>query len=314
MKKKLNKPDDHEIGIIDIHSHLGNIIYQEGGDIIHQKEVRPMSYFDLGWIAKLTKFGQKPRELTGLPRALATYSGRQRIFGATLENMQKAREGTGITKSCVLPVPPNVCFDDLRKASEADPQVIPFAGVDFNRMEELGDQLRRQVAQGAKGMKIHPIIQNVSPVDQRMFDTLDEFSQYDLPILFHTGRVTYYFGDEKKKENMDYGNMELIEKMVAGNRGKTKIILGHAGMAELDYVTDRLTQYPNIFVDTTFQHPERIRTLINAFGSERVLFGSDWPYGDMDFAVQCAREAMESEREIQVKVFRENAKHLLHLN
>ncbi len=314
MENPADKIGNHgEADIIDIHSHLGTIIYEGGGDIIEQKGVKPQSAVDLGWMAKLIKFGEKPRELTGIARKLATYSGRQRIFGATLENMQKAHEGTGIAKSCVLPIPPNVCFDDLKKASEADDRLIPFTGIDFNRMEVFEDRLRSEVERGAKGMKIHPIIQNVSPTDPRMFDVMDAFAKHDLPILFHTGRVTYYFGEERQRENMDYGDMELIEEMVAGNRGQTKIILGHAGMAELDYVIERMPQYPNVFVDTTFQHPQRISTLINAFGSERVLFGSDWPYGDMQLAVDCAKEAMQGEKEIQARVFRENAKNLLRL-
>ena len=171
MEKPTDKIGDRdEADIIDIHSHLGTIIYEWGKDIIDQKGVKPQSSIDLGWMAKLMKFGQKPRELTGIARKLATYSGRQRIFGATLENMQKAREGTGITKSCTLPVPPNVCFDDLKKAANADSRVIPFTGIDFNEMEGFEDRLRSDVEHGAKGMKIHPIIQNVSPVDQRMLD------------------------------------------------------------------------------------------------------------------------------------------------
>jgi len=315
MKKSSGLPEIDNGEIIDIHSHLGNMLYNGGGNVIGQKGVKPMSALDLGFIASLVKFGKKPRELTGIARTLATYFGRQRIAGATLENMQKARVGTGIGKSCCLPVPPNVCFDDLKKAHHDDSRVIPFTGVDFDQIEGFEQRLRSDVSRGAKGMKIHPIIQNVSPIDQRMFDVLDEFAQYDLPILFHTGRVTYYFWEEKAKENVDYGNMELLERMIAGNRARTKIILGHAGMSELDYVLAKMPQHPNVYVDTTFQHPLRIRSLIKAFGSERVLFGSDWPYGDMKLAVKCARLALEQEndRQTTARVLRENAKNLLHL-
>jgi len=315
MKKScgLSELDDSEI--IDIHSHLGDILYEGGGSIINQKGVKPMSALDMGWVASLVKYGEKPRELTGMARTLATYFGRQRIAGATLENMQTARVGTGIGRSCCLPVPPNVNFDDIKKAHHDDSRVIPFTGVDFDQIEGFEQRLRSDVSRGAKGMKIHPIIQNVSPVDQRMFDVLDEFSQYDLPILFHTGRVTYYFGEEKAKENVDCGNMELLERMIAGNRDRTKIILGHAGMSELDYVLAKMPRHPNVYVDTTFQHPLRIRSLINAFGSERVLFGSDWPYGDMKLAVKCARLALEQEndRQTTARVLRDNARNLLHL-
>ena len=315
MERVAGIPEIDNEEIIDIHSHLGDILYEGGGSIIDKKGVKPMSTFDMGWVSSLIKFGKKPRELKGIVRKLATYFGRQKIFGATLENMQKARQSTGIGESCCLPVPPHVNFEDLKKAHEDDSRVIPFTGVDFSQMEGFEQRLRSDVSRGAKGMKIHPIIQNVSPTDQRMFDALDEFSQYNLPVLFHTGRVTYYFGKEKAKENINYGNMELLHQMVAGNRGRTKIILGHAGMSELDFVLAKMSRHPNVYVDTTFQHPLRIRRLINSFGSERVLFGSDWPYGDMKLAVKCARLALELEnsRRTTALVLRDNARNLLHL-
>jgi hypothetical protein len=315
MKQELDTPEADDIDIIDIHTHLGAIINENGGDIIDKDGIRPKSYADMTWIAHLVKFGKKPSELKGLARAIATYTGRRRIMGATLQNMRRARAGSGISRSCVLPVPPYVAFNDLKKASAAESTLIPFTGVDFGNMEGFDARLREDVAQGARGMKIHPIIQNVSSVDERMFQVLDEFAQYDLPILFHTGRVTYYFGEERKKENPDNGRMEFIEEMVRQNRGEIKIILGHAGMSQYDYVVERMPRYPNVYVDTTFQHPERIRGLINAFGSERVLFGSDWPYGDIKPHVRFAREALgqENDQVTTSRVLRDNAKNLLHL-
>ena len=114
---------------------------------------------------------------------------------------------------------------------------------------------------------------------------------------------------------MSYGDMELLERMIAANGGRTNIILGHAGMSELDYVTERIPQYPNVFVDTTFQHPGRIKRLLNAFGSERVVFGSDWPYGDMKLAVRCAKLALqrEKDRRVHVRILRDNIRRLIHL-
>ena len=86
-------------------------------------------------------------------------------------------------------------------------------------------------------------------------------------------------------------------------------------MSEFNRVIVNMPKHPNVYVDTTFQHPERMKQLVNAFGSERVLFGSDWPYGDMDLAVDLAKQAFqnESDKKVYARVMRENAKNLLHL-
>jgi uncharacterized protein len=307
-----------DIEIIDAHSHLGDILYEGGGKIIDQKGIPPNSAFlDTAKILALLKykFGEKLKEPNKLLRAMGTYAGRQRNFGATLENMQASLECSDVSKACCLPIPPNVCFDDLKKAQKADSRIIPFTGVDFNDFEGFEAKLQRDVDQGAKGMKIHPIIQNISPEDKRMHQVLESFEKYDLPILFHTGRVTYYFGKDKKKESPDFGKIELIEKLISNSKSRVNIVLGHAGMFEFDYVAEKMARHPNVFVDTTFQHPDRIRKLINAFGSERVLFGSDWPYADRQPAVHCVRLALKQETDcqIQAKIFRNNIKHLIHL-
>lgn len=319
MKTSPNEPEMDDIEIIDAHSHIGNIIYEGGGEIINAKDLKGKNrVFDTGQILGWLKYGgdKKLKPPNKLLRAMATYSGRKRIAGASLENWQTALESSGVSRACCLPVPPNVTFADLKKASEVDDRVIPFTGVDFNDMEGFHDKLRQDVDQGACGMKIHPILQRVSPTDLRMYSVIEEFGRYGLPILFHTGVTSYYFGEERKKERPEFGKMELIERMVAETRGKADIILGHAGIFDLDHVIERMPLYPNVFVDTTFQSPRRIQALINTFGSERVVFGSDWPYGDIEPSVECVRLAVaqESDRRVAERVFRDNIKNLMHLN
>jgi predicted TIM-barrel fold metal-dependent hydrolase len=316
---KPHPQETEDIEIIDAHSHIGNIIYEGGGEIIDAKGLKGKNrVLDTGRILAWLRweFGKKLKRPGKLPRAAATYSGRQRISGASLENWQAALERSGVSRACCLPVPPNVTFEDLKKAKEVEDRVIPFTGVDFDDMDGFHDKLRQDVDQGACGMKIHPILQNVSPTDLRVYSVVEEFGRYGLPILFHTGETSYYFGDERKKENPEYGRMKLIERMVAETRGKADIILGHAGIFDFDHVIERMPLYPNVFVDTTFQSPRRIQALINAFGSERVVFGSDWPYGDVEPSIECVRLALaqESDKRVAERVFRDNIRQLVHLD
>ena len=52
---------------------------------------------------------------------------------------------------------------ELYKAKEKDPSIIPFTGVDFSRHYDFEAALCSDVWRGAKGMKLHPIIQNTDP-------------------------------------------------------------------------------------------------------------------------------------------------------
>ena len=315
MKSK--GPENDSIEIIDAHSHLGNILYEGGGGIIEQKGIKPRNrIFDTSWIMERVSWETaEALDENPLFRAFTTFAERKRNAGATLENMKKAHNQTGIRQACCLPIPPYVTFEDLKRAQTLDDRVIPFTGVDFNHMEDMEGQLRRNVMRGARGMKIHPIIQNISPTDQRVRDVIDEFSQYKLPILFHTGVSSYYFGEELRRENTEFGRLELIEKMAEDTRGRTNIILGHAGLEQNDYVIERMGKYPNVFADTSFLSPKRIRRLINAFGSERVLFGSDWPYSDIEPAKESLEEVLvkETDKRVRVRIFRDNIRKLIQL-
>ena len=313
------KPDileEYDTEIIDVHTHLGDILYPNGGELIDKTGMQAKSLFDTGWLTALFqyKLGEELKEPGKFARSMATYSGRQRNFGATLENMQIELARSGVNRVCCLPIPPNVVFGDLKKAQEKDNRVIPFTGVDFNDMEGFEDRLQQDVENGAKGMKIHPIIQNVSPTDERVRQVVEEFKlRHKLPIIFHTSRSQYYLGKEREKETPDNGRLELMKQFIESLRNDIAIILGHAGMFQFEYVLENLAQYPNVHVDTTFQHPERIQRLLQKFGSHRVIFGSDWPYGDMAPAIMSVEEALEHETDPQVheRVFNRNIKGLM---
>lgn len=316
MKNHSSEADDLEI--IDAHSHIGDCLYEGGGQTIDKKNLKARNrVLDAGWISAI-QHGKLCEELeasSALFRAFIIYSDRKRNAGASLENMQAALGYSGVSRVCCLPIPPNVQFEDLEKARQKEARIIPFTGVDFDSMKGFEKKLQRDVARGAKGLKIHPILQKISPTDECMYQVIEEFGRYDLPILFHTGKTSYYFGKEKIRENPEYGRMESIEKLVAGTRDRANIILGHAGLSEFDYVAERMPRYPNVFVDTTFQNPERIQKLIKAFGSERVLFGSDWPFGDMKPAIEYVRQAVAQEPDprVQTRIFRDNIRNLMHL-
>ncbi|MEW6077443.1 MAG: amidohydrolase family protein [Thermodesulfobacteriota bacterium] len=298
--------------IIDAHSHIGDILYPGGGRIIEQKGVRKKLIFDPITISQMglnRDFG-----MGNLPYRIFLHwiirAEQERNFTATRENARNSMDQAGVTATVCLPLPPYVVFSDVKAAAEKDPGLIPFTGVDFSDTSQLDGQFEADVAAGAKGLKLHPIIQKVSFTDPRMKKAVRSFMRFDLPILFHAGVSNYYVGSEKGQNIPEYGGIKEAAELVAAFP-EAKFIVGHAGMFEVKDVMKLLRGYQNVWVDTSLQSPGTIRNLIEAFGEDKVLFASDWPFGCRKPAIKAVKAACKGNQRLERKLFYENACHLL---
>ena len=84
-----------------------------------------------------------------------------------------------------------------------------------------------------------------------------------------------------------------------------------AGLEDVDDTIELLAGLKNVSVDISFQSPGKIRELIKAFGAERVLYASDWPYGNRIPAVKAVKAACRGDWDLERLIFYENAATLL---
>jgi hypothetical protein len=304
--------------ILDVHGHLGDILYPNGGELIGRLGVEKERVFDPASLAE-SRLHRDPLRLGGLVyRLLArqiTRGERARNATATLENFGRSLDEARISHAVCLPIPPNLRFQDLAQAREKDARIVPFTGVDYTPSEDgafrdPSAELAADVAAGARGLKLHPIIQKIPLTSPETRAALEAFAPYALPVLFHCGISSYYLGAERVKEEPRYGAIRDAAALVRGFPG-VRFIAGHSGLLQVDQVMDLLAPFPNVFVDTSFQSPERVRQLIEAFGPERVLFASDWPYGNRPPALTIVREACRGDRGLERRILFENAAQLL---
>jgi len=300
--------------IIDVHSHLGDILYHNGGELIYKKNVRMPKMFDLQAINE--RGLNRTYGLGALPYALlgywATKAERARNFTATLENMQRSLDEADISYTVCLPIAPHVTFDDLAKAKALDDRIIPFTSIDFTLEGKAKSQVQKDMQNGAYGLKLHPIIQNRRLDDPMVFDVLDGYESFRRPVLVHAGMSQYYLGAEKERNTPEFGKIHYIEALVR-SYSKIDFIIGHAGLFQVDEVMVRLKGLKNVWVDTSFQSPEIIRELIQAFGAERVMYASDWPYGYRLPHIKTVKVACRGDEALENMVFFDNAKHLLRI-
>ena len=212
-----------------------------------------------------------------------------------------------------LPIAPHVTFDDLAEARAVEPRIIAFTSVDFSSNDSPWSRLPHDAKRGACGLKLHPIIQKVPLTDRRTYEALQAWAPIKRPVLTHAGTSQYYLENESDRNRPELGALDHVEEMVR-TFPQTPFIVGHAGLFLVNETIRRLRNIPNVWADTSFQSPGIIRKLMTAFGPEKVLFGSDWPWGSREPHIRAVKAACRGDRALEDLIFRENAAELFQVN
>lgn len=140
------------------------------------------------------------------------------------------------------------------------------------------DELSRVKAEGLRGVKLHPDFQRFEISDPCMDEAYEAMAQLSLPVLFHTGDRRYRFSSPS--------HIPVIRR----RHPHLQIICAHfGGYTEWDEAEECL-KGEDIWVDSSSSffvlNPERVRRLIQHYGEERVLFGSDYPMWSVGDEIQ----------------------------
>jgi predicted TIM-barrel fold metal-dependent hydrolase len=282
--------------IIDAHAHIGDIMHPGGGTLIWKTGVHKRFIWDpiSIWSAMgFRNFGLGNLHYRLLLKQIIVAEQVRNDTG-TLENMRRTMDGLGITHSACMPIFPYVVFADLAEAAKKDPGIIPFTCVDVAAGKNFERQLAADKRAGAKGLKLHAILQNVPLVDERTHMAADAAGKTGLPVLFHCGISHYYKKGEAYRDTPEYGAVDDARNLVRAHPD-VEFVAGHAGMFEMEEVIEKLAPFENVSVDTSVQSTANIRRLLHAFGAGRVLFASDWPFGDPRASLVCAQAACKGD-------------------
>ena len=125
------------------------------------------------------------------------------------------------------------------------------------------------IALGLKGVKLHPDIQKVKLDDPRMHK-MYELCEGRLPMLLHTGDCRY-----------DNSNPNRLIPILEKYPSLTVIGAHFGGWSIWEEATKQLYTYKNFLVDCSSSlyaiSKEKAKELILAYGTDRVLFGTDYP-------------------------------------
>ncbi len=206
------------------------------------------------------------------------YDGVHSFGDGLASSVRKLWEGRGVDHAIIFSVATKLEQVDrintfIASTVEQGGGFFTGLGTVHQDVPDMGAVVDRIVELGLKGVKIHPDTQGCA-IDDRRLLPLYEACGGRIPVLIHTGDSRYDFSNPNR--------MEPVLKMFPG----TTFIGAHfGGWSVWDESTEKLHGYDNFFVDSssTFHwvEPGKVKTYIRTYGSEKVMFGSDFPMWDV---------------------------------
>ena len=144
--------------------------------------------------------------------------------------------------------------------------------------EDIELDVNEIISLGLKGVKLHPDIQKFKIDDYRMLK-IYELCEGRLPILVHTGDHRY-----------DFSNPNRMVPILEIYKNLTVIGAHFGGWSIWEEATEKLSKYKNFYVDCSSSlyaiSPEKAKELIMAYGTNRVLFGTDYPMWEAEDEIE----------------------------
>jgi predicted TIM-barrel fold metal-dependent hydrolase len=169
----------------------------------------------------------------------------------------------------------------------AEERIIPFIFADpvlFG--DAVADEVERCIAQGARGVKVHPGISGHYPDDARARPIYEVCSSRDVPVLTDTSGKTSssgeVFGAPSNWRNVlkSFKDLRIVLAHLCGERWDEQIAIA------AEFKENLFFDMSGGFVDD--RHPfashrslplQEGSRVFRAIGTERILFGSDGPAG-----------------------------------
>lgn len=155
---------------------------------------------------------------------------------------------------------------------------------------------------GFRGVKLHPLFQAFLPNDKIVHPIIEEARRARVPVLIHTGHAPF---------SLPWSVGELAE-----NFPEVKIVMLHMGNGHGVYMEAAINvakKMDNLYLETSrMPNGSKIREAMNVVGRDRVMYGTDIPFGDPVVEIVKATALGLSEEENEL-YFYKNAKSLLNI-
>ena len=251
-----------------------------------------------------------PEKIAAHALEVLSHNSHTRPFSdGTVKGLRASMSEAGVTLSVIQPVATrpeqvrNINDTAMKINAEGESAgILSFGGIhpDFSDWDM---ELSRIHENGIVGIKIHPVYQGVPIDDERYVRILARARELGLLVMIHAGF------DIGFPEN-DYALPERISRAL-DMAGNCRVILAHMGGWRCwDDAVRFFAGRENVYIDTAFSlgkfvpngdgyysdgdecimlRDDEFVGMVRAFGSERVLFGTDSPWASQS---DCVRAVM----------------------
>jgi Predicted metal-dependent hydrolase of the TIM-barrel fold len=140
----------------------------------------------------------------------------------------------------------------------------------------VGDQVRNEIASGARLFKIHITVGGFSPADPLLDDAWQALEEAAVPVVIHAGSAP---------SSGEHTGPEPVRRLLE-RHPRLVLVIAHQGMPEYDAFADLADQYPGVHLDTTMvgtdftnqfapMPPDYVERLPGL--RDRIVLGSDFP-------------------------------------
>lgn len=299
---------------VDVHTHLALSFVVPGRVDLHREHPRTEHYLPLQRAIDLDVYANRnftEADLSRMRRDLAwksvTAGGMRRTH--TIPNLTREMRGLHVQSSVLLAIDFPALSDNAGtwlEAARGRSDLLVFGSVHPYR-PNMEAELDRQVAMGARGIKVHPAVQSILPQDPLAMKLYRLCGARKLPVLFHCGPV-----DIEPPLGRYFSQVRHYRRPVEANPDTT-FVLGHSGALQRETAIAIARDFPNVYVEISSQSLSGVRDVLAQVDPDRILFGSDWPFYHQALPLAKVLIATEGQEELRRKVLFDNAARLLGL-
>jgi len=212
-----------------------------------------------------------------IERFIETY-GIQPLSDGTVSGTLKYMDRVGV--DIIVPMPVATKPSQVRSINDwaesiRSERVIPFGALHPD-YDDIEGEINRLVAAGFPGIKLQPDWQEFYPDDERAYP-IYEAAESRLAILFHAGR-------EIREQEKVWATADRLLKVHKRFPNLT-IIVAHMGGYREWHQAQSLLSGTDVYFDASYvpeseMPDDQFISMIRAHGVDKILFGSDFPFGN----------------------------------
>jgi predicted TIM-barrel fold metal-dependent hydrolase len=182
-----------------------------------------------------------------------------------------------------------------------------LAGIDpFRGMEQLRELEHAVTELGFVGAHLYPHWMELAPDHRKYYPIYAKCCELGIPIMMQVGHNLVY----SRERRLPSVGRPICLDTVAIDFPELKLIGIHIGVPWTDEMISMAWKHENVFIGTDAYAPKHwpasFLHYMNTYGSDKVLFGTDWPVIDPERAVR-EIDAIGLRPESREKVMRTNA-------